>query len=285
MRDEQRPTVRSRRLGMMLRQIREERGLSTHAAARLLNRSQASISKLETGHRGIHRPSLENMLDRYGVRDPELRETLFRLARNARTPGWWQSYGGTLSPEAMDLIGLEADAAAIGFFELILIPGLLQTEAYARALLGQGSFSYDPKLIDRLVDVRMKRQRILARPRPPAVRAVLDEAALRREVGGPEIMRAQLRHLIEASHRPDITLQVLPFSAGAYLGMVGAFTLMDIGPHGDLQVATIDSLSDMSYREETNQVRGYSQAFDRLCATALGEADTRALIQGLLSNS
>src|SRR5258708_4250442 len=124
MADEQRPTVRSRKLGMMLRRIRDERGLSTHAAARLLNRSQASISKLETGHRGIHRRSLENMLDRYGIKDEELRETLFRLARNARTPGWWQSYGGTLSPEAMDLIGLEADATSIRFFELILIPGL-----------------------------------------------------------------------------------------------------------------------------------------------------------------
>jgi transcriptional regulator with XRE-family HTH domain len=283
MADEQRPTVRSRKLGTMLRRIREERGLSTHAATRLLDRSQAWISKLETGHRGIHRPSLENMLDRYGIRDTELREPLFRLARQAHTPGWWQSYGGTLSPEAMDLIGLEADASAIAFFELILIPDCSRPRR-TPALLGQGSFSYDPKLIDRLLDVRMKRQRILAAGQPPAVRAVLDEAALRREVGGPEIMRAQLRHLIEASLRPGITLQVLPFSAGAYLGMVGAFTLMDIGPHGDLQVATIDSLSDMSYREEATQVRGYSQAFDRLCATALCEADTRALIQRLPSN-
>jgi transcriptional regulator with XRE-family HTH domain len=284
MADEQRPTVRSRKLGMMLRRIREDRNLSTHAAARLLNRSQASISKLETGHRGIHRPSLENMLDRYGVQDEQLRETLFRLAREARQKGWWQSYGGTLSPEDMDFIGLEADSASIRFFELILIPGLLQTEAYARALIGQGGFSSDLRLVDRLVEIRMKRQRVLTRPEPPEVCAVLDEAALRRQVGGPEVMRAQLRHLIEASHQPRVSLQVLPFAAGSYLGMAGAFIVMDVGEHGHFQVAKIDSLTEMSYREEPQQVRTYTAIFDRLRANALPEADTRALIEGLLSN-
>jgi hypothetical protein len=223
------------------------------------------------------------MLDRYGIEDEELRETLFRLARNARTPGWWQSYGGTLSPEAMDLIGLEADAASISFFELIFIPGLLQTEAYARTLIDRGPFAYDRKLVDRLVDVRMKRQEILARPEPPKMSAVLDEAALQRQVGGPEIMRAQLRHLIDASHRPHVTLQVLPFATGAYQGMTGAFILLDVGEHGDLQIVAVDSLTDMSYREEAHQLSRYYETFDRLRDAALSEADTRVLIERLLS--
>jgi transcriptional regulator with XRE-family HTH domain len=270
---------------MELRRIREERGLTTHRAARLLNRTQSSISKLETGHRGIRIPGLENMLDRYGGVDEQTRETLFRLAREARTKGWWQSYDGTLTPEAMDLIGLEADASRICFFELILIPGLLQTEPYARALLSQGPFSYDPELVDRLVDVRLKRQRILTRPDPPELLAILDEAALRRQVGGPDVMRVQLEHLLEASRPPNVTLRILPFAAGAYRGMAGAFQILDVGEYGDLRVVAVDSLSGMSYREESEELCNYAEAFDRLLAAALSDVDACCLIEELLSAS
>lgn len=269
---------------MELRRIREDRGLTTHRAARLLNRTQSSISKLETGHRGIRIPGLENMLDRYGGVDEQTRETLFRLAREARTKGWWQSYDGTLTPEAIDLIGLEADASRICFFELILIPGLLQTEPYARALISEGSFAYDPNLIDRLVDVRLKRQEILTGIAPPVVHAILDEAALRREVGSVDVMRTQLQHLIEACKRPNVSLQVLPFASGAYGGMTGAFVLMDVGAHGDLRLVQVDSLTEMSYREELQQVRAYSDTFDRLRARALSQADTQGLIEELMSD-
>lgn len=268
---------------MMLRRLREERGLSTHAAARLLHRSQASISKLETGHRGIHRPGLENLLDRYGVADVELRETLFRLARGARTPGWWQSYDGTLSPEAMDLIGLEAEAAFIGFFEVVLIPGLFQTEAYARALIGEGTYAEDPRMVDRLVDVRMRRQRVLSRADPPTIHAILDEAALRRGVGGAHVMGHQLQHLLKVSAHPNITVQVMPFTSGAYRGMSGAFTLMDVGEHGDLKVVTMESLAQIAYREDPGEVCAYSEAFRRLSRAALSEPDTRTLIAELVS--
>jgi hypothetical protein len=164
--------------------------------------------------------------------------------------------------------------------------GLLQTEAYARALLSQGPFSYDAKLVDRLVAVRMKRQRILTRPdQPPRVHAILDEAALRRQIGGPEVMRSQLRRLLELSELPNVAVQVLPYAAGAYLGLSGAFTLMDIGRHGDLRVVTVDSLTEMSYREKEHQLRSYAEAFDQLRDTALPEADSRALIQELRSDS
>lgn len=268
---------------MTLRRLREERGLSTHAAARLLNRSQASISKLETGHRGIHRPSLENLLDRYGVHDQELRETLFRLAKGARTPGWWQSYDGTLSPEAMDLIGLEAEATLVGFFELVLIPGLFQTEAYARALISEGPFGDDPELVDRLIDVRMKRQRILSLPDPPRVHAILDEAALQRQVGGPEVTADQLCHLLYVSRLQHVSVQVLPFAGGVHLGMTGAFSIMDVGVYGDLKVVTVDSLTGMSYREEAHQLRRYSYVFDRMRAAALSEDDTRSQLRRLIS--
>src|SRR3954447_18951387 len=129
------PTVRSRRLGAKLRQLREDQDLTTIAAARLLNRSNSSISKLESGHRGVFRPALENMLDKYGLIDPAAREDLFKLARVASQRGWWQDYDDMLSPETMDLISLEAQSTLIEFLELVLIPGLLQTEAYTRAIL------------------------------------------------------------------------------------------------------------------------------------------------------
>src|SRR3954454_20916241 len=173
MADAQRPTIRSRRLGMQLRTLREQRGLTLKAAARLLNRTPSAISKLETGHRGIYRPSLENMLDRYEVTDPELRESLFALARDSGKKGWWQRYEGTLSHATLDYISLEADATDIWTFELHLIPGLLQTEPYIRAVIASYVSSDKAPDIEGLLAVRMRRQEILAMPSSPRLWAIV----------------------------------------------------------------------------------------------------------------
>lgn len=268
---------------MQLRQIREHRGLSIPEAARLLNRDPSAVSKAETGNRGIRRPALENMLDRYGISDEALREHLFALARDSYKKGWWQQHGGMLSPETMDLISLEADALSMEFFELTLIPGLLQTEAYARAVISVGFAGQAPERLDRLVAIRLKRQEVLTKSDPPRLLAIIDEAALRRQVGSPEVMRGQLRKLITLSGLAHVTLQVLPFSTGEHGGMTGGFKILRVGEIGDLSVVVVDSLTQISYREQDHEIHAYSAAFSHLSTTALPESDSRELIQRLLS--
>ena len=277
------PTIRLRRLGLALRHYREAAGLNLEEAAELLKRSPSSISRIEKGLHHVPVRDVEYFLGKYAVTDQAVHQRLYDLSRNGRKKGWWQKYADDLVPEMMDYIGLEADAVSIEFFELILIPGLLQTEGYARALMGNGPYAGDTERVDRLVDVRMRRQQILTRSDPPRLWAIVDEAALRREVGGPGVMLVQLRWLIEISGSATVTLQVLPFAAGAYWGMTGSFEIFRVGERGDLQVVVSDNLTGVSYREEEDEVRAYSDAFDRLRAAALSETDSRALIKRLLS--
>ncbi|MEV5747241.1 DUF5753 domain-containing protein [Actinoallomurus sp. NPDC052308] len=246
-------------------------------------RSPSSLSRIEKGLHHVPVRDLEYILGKYAVTDPAVRDRLFDWCRNGRKKGWWQRYATDLSPEMMDFIGLEADATFIGLFELILVPGLLQTEAYARALMETGPFADDPERVDRLVAVRMRRQELLHEADPPRLRTILDEAALRREVGGRKLMRAQLQILLDISVLPHVTIQVIPFSAGAHLGVASAFGVMHVGSRSDLQVATVDSLTEMSYREENTQVRAYSAAFEHLHATALSDRDSQKFMQRVLS--
>jgi transcriptional regulator with XRE-family HTH domain len=277
------PTIRLRRLGAALRHYREAAGLTLEEGAALLQRSPSSLSRIEKGLHHIPVRDLEYILNKYGATDKAANARLYDWCRNGRRKGWWQTYAEDLSAETMDLIGLEADSVSIDFFELILIPGLLQTEAYARALIGQGPFADDPERVDRLVNVRMQRQEILGRPAPPHIHAIVDEAALHRQVGGPDVMRAQLRRLAEAARHAHVTLQVLPYAAGAYTGMTGAFTILDVGEPGDLRVVAVDSLTQISYREEDAEIRTYVDAFEHLRTAALPEPDSLALINRLVS--
>jgi transcriptional regulator with XRE-family HTH domain len=278
--DAQRPTIRSRRLGMQLRTLREQRGLTLTAAARLLNRTPSAISKLETGHRGIYRPSLENMLDRYEVRDPELRESIFALARDSGKQGWWQRYEGTLSPSTLDYISLETVATDIWTFQLHLIPGLLQIEPYARAVIASGISLGKPPDVDGLAEIRMRRQQILTSPGPPRLWAIVSETVLHQRVGGAETMRAQLRRLVAASEQDNVTLQVLPFSAGAHPSVNGSFTTLTTN---DLSVVLVENLTTGWYLEQAEDIQRYDRVFDHLRATALSASDSRSLINRIMS--
>lgn len=229
------PTIRLRRLGMALRDHREAAGLTLDEAARILMRSPSSLSRIEKGLHHVPVRDLEYILGKYSVTDPAVRDRLFDWCRNGRKKGWWQRYATDLSPEVMDFIGLEVDATFIGLFELILVPGLLQTEAYARALMETGPFANDPERVERLIAVRMRRQELLHRPDPPRLWTILDEAALRRPVGGRSLMRAQLQHLVEVSALPHVAIQVIPFGAGTHWGVAGAFKILDVGGRGDLR--------------------------------------------------
>jgi transcriptional regulator with XRE-family HTH domain len=280
--DAQRPTIRSRRLGMQLRALREQRGLTLKAAARLLNRTPSAISKLETGHRGIYRPSLENMLDRYQVTDPGQRESLFALARDSGKKGWWQRYEGTLSHTTLDYISLEADATDIWTFQLHLIPGLLQAEPYARAVITSGISLGKAPDVDGLAEIRMRRQAVLTAPNAPRFWAIVSEAALCQEVGGTATMHAQLRRLIEASEQDNVTLQILPYAAGAHAGVNGSFTALTTS---DLSVVLVENLTTGWYLEHEEDIGRYDRVFDHLRATALSPSDSRDMINRIISTA
>ncbi|MBT2210025.1 MULTISPECIES: helix-turn-helix transcriptional regulator [Actinomadura] len=282
MENAQRPTMRSRKLGQRLRAIREERGLTLQQAARVLNRTPSSLSKLETGKRGIRRPALENMLDRYGYADPVQRAALFDLARHTTAKGWWYRYEGKLSPSMLDYISLEAEARSIRSFQLHLIPGLLQTVNYARAVIASGiSQGMEPD-IDGLTEIRMRRQKILFKEGGPGLWAIVCEAALRQEFGGPGVLKGQLRNLVELSKLPNVTLQVLPYSAGAHPGHNGSFTTLR---SDELSVVLVENLTSGWYLENPDDIRRHDVVFDHLRSAALSPDDSRSFIERLISES
>lgn len=218
-------TVRRRRLGIELRRLREEAGVTIEEVAGLLERSVSTVSRIETGKTSVRVRDVRDMLDRYGVADERQREELFALARETQASGWWQGYPGI---EDLDLyVGLEAEAARIRAYDTT-VHGLLQTEDYARAIFQSGRHRNRPDLVDRLIQMRIQRQAVLTRnDEPPTLWVIQDEASIRRMVGGAAVMRAQLERLAELSALPNVTVQVLPFVAGAHPAMAGSFALVE----------------------------------------------------------
>ncbi|WP_346048510.1 helix-turn-helix transcriptional regulator [Actinomadura chokoriensis] len=277
----QRPTMRSRKLGAMLRELRESRDLNLQKAARLLNRTPSSLSKLETGKRGIRRPALEHMLDRYELTDPNQREVLYKLARDSGKKGWWLRHEGKIAPSTLDYISLEAEATCVKSFELHLVPGLLQDEAYARAVISSSIPLEGPHDVEGLTEVRLRRQQVLLKENPLRLWVIVSEAVLYQEQGGPEVMKAQLRRLVELSLLPNVTFQVLPFTAGSHPGHNGSFTTLVTS---DLSVVLVENLTTGWYLEDQEVIRHHDLVFDHLRAAALSPTDSRALIERLLSN-
>jgi transcriptional regulator with XRE-family HTH domain len=274
------PTVRLRRMGNELKRIREDTGLSLDAAGARLGRSASSLSKIENGRVVLPRRDLVFILDCYAVTDEDRREMLYALARDGRKKGWWRQYGDALSPPGMDLMSLEDDAAVISTFQAIVIPGLFQIEYYARALT-ESAVPVVPRDVERFLKIRMARQDILTRERPPRLRAVISEAALRQRVGGDDVMRAQLGYLADLSQRVHVSLRVLPFAAGAHVGTTGAFVILGFSPPTDFSVVHLDGLDGSFWVEEDESVRRYGVAFDQLSASALSEIESRQLIEHL----
>src|SRR6516165_8133619 len=275
---EQNPTLRARRLALELLRRREAAGLTREEAARQLEWSTSTIFRIETGRSRPQPGNVRVLLELYGVSGPE-RDGLIRLAREARQPGWWHSFRDVLPNPYEVFIGLEAGAASIRNFEPIVIPGLLQTEEYARQTLRNGPGELDREDVERLVQVRMERQRILGREDRPRLWAVLDEAVIRRVVGGPEVMREQLRHLIDCAEQGKTTLQVVPFGAGAHAGTTGPFVILDFPEPTDPSVVYVETLAGDLYLEERADVDRYTLAFDRLLAAALHPDDSVRLVR------
>lgn len=271
------PAVRRRKLGAELRTLRTRAGLTSGEAARLVGWHQSKVSRIETGTSGTKPADVRLLLDAYGVADPRLRQLMLALAGSdggGERDHWWHAYRGILPPAYKDFISLESQATAMRTLETTVVPGLLQTPAYARAVTRAAVEGLDEEQLDRLVEVRLARQDVL-RGRPPLeLSAVLDEAVLRREVGGPEVMADQLLRLLEAARLPQVRLQVLPFGAGAHIGVTGPFVIFSFSSTSDLDVVVLDHLTSSLYLERKEDLQAYTEAFNALRAQALSPEDT-----------
>ncbi|MFB7124921.1 helix-turn-helix domain-containing protein [Kitasatospora sp. NPDC056273] len=273
------PTVRRRMLGSELRKIREGLRLTVDGVAARLGWHQSKVSRLENGRYGVRANEVGILLDVYQVTDPEAREALATLAREGKRRVWWQPYSDVISKHYASFISFEAEAVAIRNFESSLIPGLLQTADYARAVTRKLQPEGTAEEVNALVDVRLARQNAtLRREDPLKLWAIVDEAALRRVVGSKAIMAKQLQQLIAASKEPNVTLQVVPFEAGAHPGVLGSFVILEFPVRNDLDVVYTEALSSSLYLERDDDVTAYDQAFNRLRAAALDVGPTRRLV-------
>jgi transcriptional regulator with XRE-family HTH domain len=274
------PTVRGRRLRYELRRLREARGLTIDQVAKKSDSdfSTSAISRWETGERRIRPIDLRVLLDIYEVDDADQRDVLLALAREARLKGWWHSYGAAIPERFQFYVGLEAETASIQAYQSELMPGLLQTPDYYRAFLHAAPAAGNDEQIERKIAVRTARQERLTGDDPLGFWAVLNEAVVRRVVGGAQVMRDQLRHVVDLTERPHVSVQVLPFKAGAHPAMEGPFTILDFPEARDPEVVYLENQAGSLYLEETPQIERYKLMFNHLMAKALDPDESRAMI-------
>nr|WP_051804277.1 helix-turn-helix transcriptional regulator [Streptomyces griseus] len=277
--------VRRILLGSQLRRLRESRGITREAAGYSIRASESKISRMELGRVSFKARDIEDLLTLYGVTEESERGALLGLAREANLAGWWHSFGDVLPGWFQTYIGLEAAASLIRVYEVQFVHGLLQTEEYAHAVVSRGMPGASRAEIDRRVALRLERQKVLVSERAPHFHAVLDEAALRRPYGDRAVMRGQLKHLIEVSEQPGVTLQVMPFSFGGHAGESGAFTMLSF-PESDLSdVVYLEQLTGALYLDKREEVAQYAAAMEKLAKDSPDPAESRDLLRGLLQLS
>jgi transcriptional regulator with XRE-family HTH domain len=252
------PTVRRMLLGAQLRRLRTEAGISREQAGEAIRASEWKIHRLENGQVGYKERDITDLITLYGVTDPVEIATFITMAREANQPGWWNAYSDVLPQWFRAYVDLEAVAAQLRTYEGQLVPGLLQTEAYMRAVMRGTQLDDSPEELERRVQVRLARQRLLTRDDGPRLWAVVDEAALRRQVGGRAVMRAQLERLIEVTDLPSVTLQVLPYGAGAHPAMVGAFSILRFPIEELPDVVYLEHLTNALYLDKPQDVDQYA---------------------------
>ncbi|GHI47580.1 transcriptional regulator [Streptomyces albidoflavus] len=274
--------VRRILLGSQLRRLREGRGITREAAGYSIRASESKISRMELGRVSFKARDVEDLLTLYGVADGAERAALLDLAREANVAGWWHSYSDVLPGWFQTYVGLEGAASLIRVYEVQFVHGLLQTEAYAHAVVERGMPGASAAEIDRRVALRLERQKLLVSERAPGFHVVLDEAALRRPYGDRTVMREQLEHLIEISERPNVTLQVMPFSFGGHAGESGAFALLRF-PESDLSdVVYLEQLTSALYLDKREEVAQYERAMERLQRDSPDPSRTRDLLRGVV---
>jgi transcriptional regulator with XRE-family HTH domain len=277
------PTVQRLVLGGHLRRLREQAGMTTERAAASIRGSHSKISRMEHGRVGFKVRDIGDLLALYGIGEGEEREALLKLASEANTPGWWQAYSDILPHWVEPYFGLEAAASVIREFELQFVPGLLQIEDYARAVIRLGNLPSEEEVIRR-AQARVSRQDILRREDPPKMWAVLDEGALSRMIGSPQVMKAQLRHLIEMCEHPAVTLQILPFSAGAHRAMGGPFTILRYTEPDLRDVVYIEQLTSALYLDKATEVDAYLEVIEEVCLQADPSVKTPGTLQAVLDS-
>jgi len=273
------PTVRRRRLGQELRKLREGKGMTAEQVAERLLVSQSKISRLENGRRSISQRDVRDLCGVYEVDDEAMVNSLMQMAKDSRQQGWWHAFGDI--PYSV-YIGLETDAQSLRVYEPQIIPGLLQTRAYATAVISGALPESTPADIEKRATVRTRRQdRIRDDERPLRLWAVIDEAALHRVVGNRQVMVEQLEHLVEQSHLPHVTVQVLPFDTGAHPGISGQYSILEFPDASDSSVVYIEGVTSDLYLEKGPDVSKYSYMYEHLRAQALGVEQTRDFVEGI----
>ncbi|WP_326555858.1 helix-turn-helix domain-containing protein [Micromonospora sp. NBC_01813] len=265
-------------LGAQLRRLREGQGVSREAAGWHIRASESKISRMELGRVGFKERDVTDLLTLYGVSDSRERTALLGLARQANTPGWWHRYGDILPSWFQSYLGLEAAAKMIRSYEVQFVPGLLQTPDYARAVVLLGHSRAPSDEVERRVELRMERQELLRRPQAPNLWVVIDEAVLRRPIGGVEVMRGQLDALIEATKLPNVRLQIVPFDAGGHAAAGGAFTILRFADQELPDIIYIEQLTSAIYLDKREDVDHYAAAMERLCVEAEPPARTQDIL-------
>jgi transcriptional regulator with XRE-family HTH domain len=272
------PTIRRRRLGAELRRHREAAGVKIDFVAERLGCSPSKVSRIETGHTGAAPRDVHDMLDIYGVPD-SVKAELVQIAREAKQKGWWHPYSTILTSA---YVGLEAAARSIRTYEQQVVPGLLQSEAYAIAMIRAARLGDTAEEIEQRVHVRMARQSLLTQDDPIDLRVVLDEAVLSRPVGGDAVMRDQLMRLIEAARKPNVTIQILPFAAGQHAGMDGTFAILEFEEDEDADVVFAENATGGLFLEKAEELRKYDSVFETIRATALDPEESIEMIEMLI---
>ncbi|MEQ4726051.1 helix-turn-helix transcriptional regulator [Nonomuraea sp. B19D2] len=273
------PTALRILLGSQLRKLREAKNVTREEAGHLIRGSESKISRMELGRVGFKERDVADLLTLYGVEDKQARAAVLDLVATANEPGWWHRFNDVLPTWFQAYVGLEEAAARIRTYEVQFVPGLLQTKEYARAVVTAGTAGIGAEEISRRVDLRLERQRMFERPDGPVFWAVIDEAALRRPIGGVEVMRAQIEHLIELMRQPKITIQIMPFSFGGHSAEGGAFSILRF-PDSDLpDVVYVEQLASALYLDKREDVDRYTEVMERLCAVSTTPDETVGLLR------
>jgi hypothetical protein len=277
------PTALRIILGAHLRRMREAANISRMDAGWEIRSSESKVSRMELGRVGFKERDVSDLLRLYGLDDGEERDRLLALARDANNPGWWHRYGDVLPSWFHSYLGLEAAAQLIRTYELQFVPGLLQTPEYVRAVVQLGRTTIPDQEIERRVALRLSRQEALTRPNPIKLWAVVDEAVLRRPIGGVKAMRVQLEHLIEACRQPNITLQVMTYSAGNP-ATGGAYSILRF-PEQDLpDIVYIEHLTSALYLDKLEDLDQYTATMEALCVAAPPPSRTESILTGILND-
>lgn len=272
------PTVLRILLGTQLRRLREANGITREQAGDAIRASAAKISRVELGRVGFKERDIDDLLTMYGVTDERLRTEFRGLANRANARNWWQQDSDLLPSWFEMYLRLEQAARVIRAFEVQFVPGLVQAEGYARAVIALGDPSASAEEVDRRVQLRMARQKMLSEPGAPQLWAVLDEAALSRSYGPAGVMRDQLTHLIEASHLPNVTLQLMPFSSGSHAAAGGPFTILRFAEADLPDIVYLEQLNSAVYLDKRSDVEDYASVWERVGVQALTPAATRSAL-------